>query len=250
MDKYKLFGDLITANIYRINTGDARLIAQNFYDDSLPEVEIALDPNLSPARNAGRYYARYNKLKSTAVHAAKQLEITNADIEYLQSVQAAIDNCENMRDIAEIKRELEGGGYIKNSSKNAKPKKEEEISLNKFISSDGFEIYVGKNNRQNDYLTLKFAKPHDIWLHTKNIPGSHTVISTKKQEVPDTTLIEAAILAAYHSRARQGANVAVDYTEIRNVKKPSGAKPGMVIYEEYSTLYVTPDEQKMKEMSK
>lgn len=250
MDKYKLYGDLITANIYRINTGDTRLIAQNFYDEALPEVEIPLEANLSPSKNANKYYTRYNKLKSTAVHAARQLELTNADIEYLQNVESSIDTCENMRDIAEIRRELEAGGYIKAQKNTGKPKKEDEVVLNRFISSDGFEIYVGKTSRQNDYLTTKLARNRDIWMHTKNIPGSHTVIITGGKDVPDRTLEEAANLAAYYSKARLSSGVAVDYTEIKNVKKPSGAKPGMVIYEEYYTIYVTPDEEKVKEMSK
>ncbi|MBQ9096908.1 MAG: NFACT family protein [Clostridia bacterium] len=250
MDKYKLYGDLITANIYQINAGDTRLIAQNFYDENLPEIEIPLDANLSPAKNASKFYAKYNKLKSTAIHAARQLEITNSDIEYLMSVESSIDTCENMRDIAEIRRELEAGGYIKAQKNSEKPKKDETIVLNKFISSDGFEIYVGKTSRQNDYLTMKFARSRDIWMHTKNIPGSHTVIITGGKDVPDRTLEEAANLAAYYSKARQSSGVAVDYTEIKNVKKPSGAKPGMVIYEEYYTIYVTPDEEKVKEMSK
>ncbi|MBR2471456.1 MAG: NFACT family protein [Clostridia bacterium] len=250
MDKYKLYGDLITANIYRINSGDTRLIAQNFYDENLTEIDIPLEANLTPAKNAAKYYTRYNKLKSTAVHAAKQLEITNADIEYLMNVESAIDTCENMRDIAEIRRELEAGGYIKAPKNIGKPKKDDDVVLNKFISSDGFEIYVGKTSRQNDYLTTKFARNRDIWMHTKNIPGSHTVIITGGNDVPDRTLEEAAMLAAYYSKARQSSGVAVDYTEIKNVKKPSGAKPGMVIYEEYYTIYVTPDEEKVKEMSK
>ncbi len=250
MDKYKLYGDLITANIYRINQGYARLIAQNFYDENLSEVEIPLDVNLTPSKNANKYYTKYNKLKSTAIHAAKQLEITNADIEYLMSVESSIATCENMRDIAEIRRELEVGGYIKMPKTAGKPKKDGEVVLNKFISSDGFEIYVGKTSRQNDYLTIKFARSRDIWMHTKNIPGSHTVIITGGKQVPDRTLEEAANLAAYYSKARQSSGVAVDYTEIKNVKKPSGAKPGMVIYEDYYTIYVTPDEKKVKEMSK
>ena len=250
MDKYKLYGDLITANIYRINQGDTRLIAQNFYDETLPEVEIPLDAHISPSKNANKYYTRYNKLKSTAIHAAAQLEITNSDIEYLMSVESSIETCENMRDISEIRRELEAGGYIKTQKNPGKPKKDDEVVLNKFISSDGFEIYVGKTSRQNDYLTMKFARSRDIWMHTKDIPGSHTVISTGGKEVPDRTLEEAANLAAFYSKARQSSGVAVDYTEIKNVKKPSGAKPGMVIYEEYYTIYVTPDEEKVKEMSK
>ncbi len=247
-DYFKLCGDLITANIYRIKKGDKRVVAENFYDNG-KETEIPLEGELTPAENAQRYYAKYNKLKNTAAAAEIQLRQSLKDIEYLESVSCAIENCDNIKDLAEIKSELEAEGYIR--IKNKGKEKKEKISMPaSFISSDGFEILVGKNNRQNDYLTLKLAKNHDIWFHTKTIPGSHTVIVTGKKEVPDSTIEEAAMLAAYHSRARKSGNVPVDYTEIKYVKKPSGAKPGMVIYTDYKTAYVTPDEKKVNEMIK
>lgn len=239
----KLYGDLITANIYRIAPGDRSLTATNFYDPMQPEIQIKLDPTLTPSQNAQKYYGRYNKLKSTAENAAIQYEKSKVDLMYLESVATAIAQCEATSDLREIKAELTTGGYLKNQQKIKKKKEKESISMPaEYISSDGFLILVGKNNKQNDFLTLKLAHNNDIWFHTKNIPGSHTVIITGGQEVPDSTLAEAAQIAAYHSKARSSSNVPVDYTLIRNVKKPGGAKPGMVIYVKNKTLFVSPDE--------
>lgn len=239
----KLYGDLITANIYQIAPGDRVLHAQNFYETDLPEVEIKLDPTLTPSQNAQKYYARYNKLKSTAENAAQQLAKSAADLDYLESVATAIAQCESTADLREIKAELTAGGYLKNRQKQGKRKEKDTVSMPaEYTSSDGFTILVGKNNKQNDFLTLKIAHGNDIWFHTKNIPGSHTVIISGGQEVSETTILEAAQLAAYHSKARASGNVPVDYTQIRNVKKPGGAKPGMVIYVKNKTLFVSPDE--------
>lgn len=249
MDKYKLYGDLITANIYQIQKGDKRLLADNFYEESMEKVEIPLKAELTPSENAQVYYSRYNKLKNTAVAAKEQLEHSQEDIAYLESVQTTIENCDSIQALSEIKAELAAEGFIRLKPQKGKPQKPSAVSSPaRFKSDDGFEILVGKNNKQNDYLTLKLARGHDIWFHTKTIPGSHTVILTERRPVPERTLEQAAMLAAYHSKARGSQNIAVDYTEIKNVKKPSGAKPGMVIYVDYQTAYVTPDENKVKEM--
>ena len=248
-EKYRLYGDIITANIYKIKKGDLRLITENFYSEECEEIIVPLDADLTPSENAQKYYARYNKLKNTLIFAKEQLEKTQADIVYLTSVQVALENCENLKELAEIKSELVGEGYIKRS-KLAGNKKEKPAMPEKFLSSDGFEILVGKNNKQNDNLTLKLASGNDIWFHTKNIPGSHTVIVSGGKKVPDTTMTEAAMLAAYYSKARNSVNVPVDYTIIKNVKKPAGAKAGMVIYVDYKTAYVTPNEEKIKELKK
>lgn len=246
-DEYKLYADIITANIYKIKKGDKRLITENYYDGT--EIDISLDVHLSPAENAQKYYSMYNKLKNTAEKAKISLENSLKDIEYLESIQTATENSESLSDLSEIKSELYDEGYIKRPKSSKKGKEKQSMPI-KFISSDGFEIFVGKNNRQNDYLTLKMSKKNDIWFHTKTIPGSHTVISTENREVPETTLREAAMLAAYHSKARNSQNVPVDYTIIKNVKKPSGAKPGMVIYVDYNTVYITPDEAQIGKMKK
>lgn len=249
MDKYKLYGDLITANIYQIQKGDKRLLADNFYEESMETLEIPLKAELTPPENAQVYYSRYNKLKNTAVAAKEQLAHSQEDIAYLESVQTTIENCDSIQALSEIKAELAAEGFIRLKPQKGKPQKPNAVSSPaRFKSDDGFEILVGKNNKQNDYLTLKLARGHDIWFHTKTIPGSHTVILTERRPVPERTLEQAAMLAAYHSKARDSQNVAVDYTEIKNVKKPSGAKPGMVIYVDYQTAYVTPDENKVKEM--
>ncbi len=247
-DYYRFCGDLITANIYRIQKGDKRAVLENYFDEG-KIVEIPLEGELTPSENAQKYYGKYNKLKSTAQAAAVQLKQSLADIEYLETVLCNLENCEDVKVLGEIKIELEEEGYIRIKNK-GKGKKEKPSMPDRYISSDGFEILVGRNNRQNDNLTLKIAKNHDIWFHTKNIPGSHTVIITDKKSVPDTTIEEAAALAAYHSRARKSGNVPVDYTTIKYVKKPSGAKPGMVIYTDYKTVYITPDENKINGMMK
>ncbi|MBR5586479.1 MAG: NFACT family protein [Clostridia bacterium] len=248
-DKYRLYGDIITANIYKIQKGDRQLVTENFYSENLEEITIPLETELIPSENAQKYYARYNKLKNTEIYATEQLEKSMADIEYLKSVQMSLENCENLKELSEIKSELVSEGYLKRAKASGK-QKEKPSSPDKFISSDGFEILVGKNNKQNDHLTLKMASNSDVWFHTKTLPGSHTVIVTGGKPVPDSTMTEAAMLAAYYSKARGSENVPVDYTLIKNVKKPAGAKAGMVIYVDYKTAYVTPDEAKIKELKK
>ncbi len=250
-EKYKVKGDLIVSNIYKLKKGDKSLVTENFYAEPPETITISLDENLSPPENAQKYYRRYNKLKNTAEKAAVQYELSLEDIKYLESVQTALIQCDDLSVISEIRDELESLGYIKaNRGKNKKSSKSSPALPAEFLSSDGFTIYVGKNNRQNDYLTLKMSSSKDIWFHTKGFPGSHTVISCAGKEVPDRTLEEAACLAAYYSKARGSAQIAVDYCPVKNVKKPNGAKPGMVIYENYNTAYVTPDEDKIKNMRK
>lgn len=237
-EKYKIKGDLITANIYKIEQGAKSILADNYYDGT--QLEITLDPTLSPSQNAQKYYKKYNKAKTAAREAQKQYDITLADLEYLQSTLAALENAENESDVNAIRRELAEQGYTAVKSGKKQRRNENSKPLH-FKSSDGFDIYVGKNNTQNDYLTLKFANSADIWFHTKNIHGSHTVIKLGlDKNVPETTLCEAAELAAYYSKARTSSQVPVDYTTVKNVKKPNGAKPGMVIYDRYNTVYVTP----------
>ena len=237
-EKYKIKGDLITANIYKIHQGDKSVTVDNYYDGSV--LEITLDPTLTPSQNAQKYYKRYNKAKTAQVEAKKQFDMTLSDIEYLESTQMAVENAENQSDLDAIRNELIDQGYLNRRVDKKRRKKEESKPLH-YVSSDGFDIYVGKNNTQNDYLTLKLANSSDIWFHTKNIHGSHTIIKLGiDKDVPDTTMREAAQLAAYYSKARSSAQVPVDYTQIKNVKKPNGAKPGMVIYDHYNTVYVTP----------
>lgn len=238
---YKIKGDLITANIYRIEKGASSFFAENFYGDN-EKIEIALKSELTPSQNAQRYYARYNKEKTAEAETIKQKKINEDEIEYLETVSEAILNAETREDISQIREELTEQGYLKKRNVKSGRKKAEIPSPAYFLSSDGFEIFAGKNNRQNDYVTLKLARSNDIWFHTKTIHGSHVIVKTNGKNVPDTTLTEAAVIAAYYSKGRNGANISVDYTEVKNVRKPSGAKPGMVIYDNNKTAVVNPDE--------
>lgn len=241
LDEYKVAGDLITANIYRMTDGMKELVADNFYDSANAPVKITLDPTLSPSQNAQRYYKKYNKAKTALTEAAKQMETSRADLDYLESTLAMVENATDAADISEIRAELAAQGYIEKRRLEQKRRKKEASKPLHYISSDGFDIYVGRNNTQNDQLTLRFANNSDWWFHTKDIHGSHTIIKLgTNKDVPKTTMLEAAELAAYYSKARESSQVPVDYTFIKNVKKPNGAKPGMVIYEGYNTMYVKP----------
>ena len=238
-DTYKIMGELITANLYRIKDGDRELTAENYYDN-MNEIKIPLLPELSASQNAQRYFKRYNKAKTAETEAAKQLKNAREELDYIESTLAAVENAETETDLREIRAELIKEGYLKRRQDNKRRKNKPSEPLH-FVSSDGFDIYVGKNNTQNDYVTTKLANSSDLWFHTKNIHGSHTIIKLGiNKDVPRTTVIEAAQLAAYYSKARESSQVPVDYTKIKNVKKPNGAKPGMVIYEGYNTIYVTP----------
>lgn len=239
-EKYKIYGDLVTANLYRIADGAASVTVSNYYEPDCPEIEIELSPMLSAAKNAQRYYKLYQKLKNAEVEVEKQRIACLADIEYLESTLSAVENSASESDLNAIRTEMAEQGYIKQKKTGKKDTKSQSKPMH-FISSDGFDIYVGKNNTQNDYLTLRFANSGDIWFHTKKIHGSHTIIKLGiDKDVPKTTMMEAAQLAAYYSKARESSQVPVDYTQIKNVKKPNGAKPGMVIYDNYNTVYVTP----------
>ena len=238
-DLYKIKGELITSNLYRIKDGDRELVAENYYDN-MNEIKIALSPSLSPSQNAQKYFKKYNKAKTAEIEAAKQLESARDDLDYIESTLASVENAENETDLNEIRAELMHEGYLKRRTDPKRRKKTKAEPMH-FISSDGFDIYIGKNNTQNDYVTTRLANSSDLWFHTKNIPGSHTIIKLGlDKDVPRTTITEAAQLAAYYSKARESSQVPVDYTHIKNVKKPAGAKPGKVIYDGYNTIYVTP----------
>ena len=240
-EEYKIYGDIITANIYCMKDGMAELEAVDFYSEDAKTVKIPLSPELSPSQNAQRYYKKYNKAKTALTEASKQMEACSRDLVYIESTLAMVENAESAEDIGAIRAELMREGYIALRRKETKQRKKEQSKPMHFVSSDGFDIYVGRNNTQNDQLTLMFANNSDWWFHTKDIHGSHTIIKLgTDKDVPRRTMQEAAQLAAYYSKARESSQVPVDYTRIRNVKKPNGAKPGMVIYEGYNTMYVTP----------
>lgn len=238
-DELRICGDLISANMYQIEKGQTSVELQNFYDEALPKLRIRLDPALTASQNAQRYYKEYRKARTAEEKLTEQITQAKQELEYLETVFEELSRASSERDLTEIRQELTEQGYIRASK--GKQKIQASAAPLEFRSSDGFLILVGRNNRQNDRLTLKQAKNNDIWFHTKNIPGSHTILVTEGHEPTETALREAASLAALHSRARESSQVPVDYTQVRHVSKPSGAKPGMVIYVNYNTVYVTPD---------
>lgn len=240
-EDYKIKGDLLTANLYAFSQGDKEVKVQNYYSENYDEILIELNPTLTPSQNSQRYYKLYQKAKNAEIESEKQLQNALSDLEYLESTLMLVNNSSTEADLIEIRSELADLGYIVKQKKKGKSEKSAS-KPHHYISSDGFDIYVGKNNTQNDYLTLRFANSQDMWFHTKKIHGSHTIIKLGvDKDIPPTTIKEAAELAAYYSKGRESTNVPVDYTLIKNVKKPNGAKPGMVIYDFYNTIYVTPN---------
>ena len=238
-DKYKIMGDLITANLYRINDGDKSAEVENFYEN-MEIIKIELKPELSPSQNAQRYYKLYQKLKNAEIVTKEQMKIAETELDYLESVKENIMIAESEKDINELKDELYQQGYHVKKPEKSKMRKQVSKPL-EFQLSDGFVAYVGRNNMQNDELTLRQSRSNDLWFHTKFIHGSHTVIKTNGRMPSDDVIVEAAKICSYYSKARNSANVPVDYTIIKNVKKPSGAKPGMVIYDNYNTVNVKPE---------
>ncbi len=221
----------------------------NYYDPDSKEIIIKLDSRRTPSENSQKYFKKYNKLKTAQDKLAIQIEEAEADLAYLEQVQSAVELSSDPANIEEIRQELIESGILKKKHQ-SKTKKRSKFEPLTYMSSEGFEILVGKNNLQNDYLTLKLASNKDMWLHTKIIPGSHVIIRTKGEDVPEQTIYEAACIAAWHSKGRLSGQVPVDYTPVKHVSKPSGAKPGMVIYTTNQTLYVTPDQEKVESLRK
>lgn len=237
-EEYKLKGELITSNLHLIKEREERITVVNYYDEAMPEITIDLDKRLSPSQNAQVYYKQYNKYKTAVKEVLRQMEITKKEASYLEEILMSIQHSTHLSDLEEIQRELSEAGIIKgkvNRKQKEQPKKSRYL---KYLSSDGYEILVGKNNRQNDEITFKLSSKNDLWLHVKDIPGSHTILKLKDDTYSNEALLEAATLAAYYSKGREATKVAVDYTLRKNVKKPSGAKAGMVIYDNYETIYV------------
>ena len=240
-DSLRIKGDLLTSYIYTIKKGDKECTLLNFYNEDEEEyLKIALNETKTPSENVQYYYKKYNKLKTSEEYAKVQLEKNLQEIEYLNSVFTNILNADNYIEIEEIKNELIETGYVryrKNSKNSKKPKASKPLH---FVSSDGIDIYVGKNNLQNDDLSLKFANKNHLWLHAKDIPGSHVIVCAF--EVPDKTLEEAAIIAGFYSKGKESSKIPVDYTKVKELKKPNGSKPGMVIYHTNKTLMINPND--------
>ena len=241
-DELRLKGELLTANIYSIKKGMTTVELPNYYSENQELVAIELDSNKTPSENAQKYYKAYNKAKRTFEALKDQIKSNDEELAYLESVLTSVNNCTDEQDVKEIRRELREEGYVKKVKNQKDKSKKHSVPLH-FISQDGFDIYVGKNNIQNDELTLKFARPH-----TKNIPGSHVIIVANGHTIPDTTLNEGAMLSAFYSKAKNSSKVPVDYTEKKNVKKPNGSKPGFVIYETNKTAYITTSEEEIKKI--
>lgn len=238
-EELRIKGELIKANIALISPGDSSVSVQNYYDENLAVITIKLDPSLNPQNNAARYFKEYKKKTVAAGTLNELIALDRSEKEYLETVLDNLSRCETTADLREIKEELTVAGYIKQARAGAK-KKSPSSDYNEYKSKEGFRIIVGKNNIQNDYITTKLASKNDVWFHTKNIHGAHVIVFSSGEELSEETILFAAKLAAKNSKAAGSSNVPVDYTKVKYVKKPSGAKPGMVIYTDNKTVFVTP----------
>lgn len=245
-DRLKKYGDLIMANLYHLEKGQGTAEVEDYYEPECPSIKIPLDKRLTPSQNAQKYYKEYRKADTAEKKLRVLISQGEEELEYIDSVFDSLTRAQSESDIIQLRLELAEQGYVKSSKLKGKPPKS--LPPVKFISSDGYEIRVGRNNKQNDRLTCKDSEKLDIWLHTQGITGSHTVISCRGETPPDRTIEEAAVIAAYHSKGRNSSQVPVDYTLIKYVKKPNGAKPGMVIFTNNRTLYVKPDEELVEKL--
>ena len=247
-ERYKLSGELLTANIYAATRGDKEIEVLNYYSEDNEMVKIPLNPQKTPSENAQSYFSKYQKAKNAIAYVNHEIEKAREEITYFDSLLQQIESAAP-KDLQEIREELMEEGYLKNKQqKGNKKMKPAKPSIEHYAASDGTEILVGKNNKQNDYLTNKLAARDDIWLHTKDIPGSHVIIKSKQPA--KETILEAATIAAYFSKAKNSSSVPVDYTLVRHVKKPNGSKPGYVIYDNQQTIYVTPEEDLIVKLRK
>ena len=247
-DKLRICGDLITANLYRMEKGIASFTTENFYEEDCPPLAIQLDPLLTPQQNAAKYYKRYTKAKTAERYLKEQLEKGREELTYLESVLEEISRAETEQDFLEIRAELRAGGYIRAQGNERREMKRPASRPRELRSTAGLRILVGRNNRQNDRLSLKEADRRDIWFHTQKIHGSHVILCTEGREPDEKSMEEAAMAAAWYSQGKEGKNVPVDYTPVKFLKKPAGSPPGMVVYDTYKTVFVTPEEAVMKKL--
>ncbi|MDE6725558.1 MAG: NFACT family protein, partial [Ruminiclostridium sp.] len=243
---FRVKGDLLSANIYRMEKGMNEIVVDNYLTGE--QETVKLDVRLTPSQNAQKYYSEYRKLDTAEKMLTKLIEQEKQELVYLDSVFDAAARAQTDAELQEIRFELSQSGYLRKGRNKTSDKAVKPLQPLKFKSKDGFDIWVGRNNIQNDKLTLKTAKGDDLWLHTKDIPGSHVIVFANGREIPDSTILEAAKIAASNSKAKGGTKIPVDYTKVRYVKKPNGAKPGMVIFTNNKTLYVTPDESVVKKL--
>lgn len=241
----RIYGELIKANLYRIKSGDKEAVVENYYDENMGVIKIPLNPALSPSGNADRYFKEYKKTYTAAETLSRLTKEDEQEIIYLDSVLESIERAETVGEIREIREELANAGYLRKAVQKTK-QKTEAGKPKEYISKEGYRILVGKNNTQNDYLTTRLASKNDLWFHTKDIPGSHVVVLCDGKDVSDETVIFAATLAAKNSKAANSSQVPVDYTPVKFVRKPNGAKPGMVIYTTNKTVYITPKKEEQQ----
>ncbi len=245
--KYKLYSDLIFANLYAIKKGNKKVTLNNFYDGD-KEIDIQLDENLTPTENANKYLKKYNKKKRALVATTEQLRLTKNEIEYLESVKYATENAIGEEDLIDIRNELIKSGYVKKKKSKSKKALKKSTPIH-YETEDGFHIYVGKNNMQNDYLVSEFGNKKDLWFHIKGATGSHVLLVDNGREIPDKIYEIAAGVAAYHSSGRNSSKVDVDYTELKNIKRPNKAMPGFVIYHTNYSMTIKPSINGLKEIS-
>ena len=238
-ERLRQLGDIVTANIHRIVKGQTTIRCEDFYDEEMKEIDIPISPILSPQQNAAKFYKDYAKLKNAEKELTKQIELGENELHYLKSVLEELDRAATEAELEEIRRELQEGGYLK-ADPGKKRMKQGKLPPMRFESTDGYPIYVGRNNKQNDELTFKLARKDDIWCHASKVHGSHVIISCGGVTPPDDTITQAAQLAAYYSEHKGGQNLAVDVTPVKQVKKPANGKPGMVIYHTYRSVIVNP----------
>ena len=238
-ERLRQLGDIVTANIHRITKGQTILQAEDFYDEEMKSIDIPLSPILSPQQNAAKFYKDYTRMKNAEKELTNQIALGEQELDYLQSVLEELNRAQTDAELEEIKQELQTGGYIRSDS-GKKRMKQAKVAPLRFESTDGYPIYVGRNNRQNEELTFKLARKDDIWLHAQKVHGSHVIISCGGATPPDNTITQAAQLAAYYAESTGGQNIPVDITPVKQVKKTPGGKPGMVIYHTYKTVIVNP----------
>ena len=238
-ERLRQLGDILTANIHRIQKGQTKVTVEDFYDENMAQIEVALSPLLSPQQNAAKFYKDYARMKNAEKELTRQIELGEQELHYLKSVLEELDRAETEAELEEIRQELQDGGYIR-ADTGKKRMKQARVLPMRFESTDGYPIYVGRNNRQNEELTFKLARKDDIWLHAQKVHGSHVIISCGGTTPPDDTITQAAQLAAYYAETKGGQNLPVDVTPVKQVKKIPGGKPGMVIYHTYRTVYVNP----------
>ena len=238
-ERLRQLGDILTANIHRITKGQTFVDVEDFYDENMSTIRVELSPLLSPQQNAAKFYKDYTRMKNAEKELTRQLQLGRDELQYLQSVLEELNRAQTEAELEEIRRELQEQGYVKADAGRKRPK-QGKLSPMRFESTDGYPIYVGRNNQQNDELTFRLARKDDIWCHASKVHGSHVIISCGGTQPPDDTVTQAAQLAAYYSEAGSGQNVAVDVTPVKQVKKTPGSKPGMVIYHTYKTVIANP----------